>query len=1050
MRRRNLVVALCAATLSVVGVARAEEVGRFAALGIRELGPKIGGRVSRVAGVPGDPRVYYAATAQGGVWKSEDGGHVWEPVFDDAGVASTGSVAVAPSDPNVVWVGSGEANPRGNVIRGRGIWRSTDAGESWTRVWEGVGQVGAIAVHPADPDTAFAAVLGDPFAANPERGVYRTTDGGATWQKVLFVDAETGASDVAVDPSNPRVVFAGTWPMRRTPWEMTSGGPGGGLWRSTDGGASWTRLEGGELPAPPIGKVGVAVAPADGRRVYALIEAAEGGLFRSDDGGATWRRVNAHRSLRQRAFYYSVLAVDPADPETVWFPQVGLLRSPDGGETIAHVDGVHHGDVHDVWLDPRDPRRLAIATDGGVEISLDGGASWRWAQFGIAQAYNLDADRRVPYHVGATLQDFGTASGPSNSLRSEGIVRGDWLVAGGGEAGDFVYDPFDDGVVYAGEYMGILTVHDRATGATRNVTADPDSPSGHTPAELPYRFQWTAPIAASPLEPDVLYHGANVLFRSTDRGRSWRAISPDLTRDDETRQRWSGGPITGDNTGVEVYGTIFSIAPSPHDAATIWAGSDDGRVHVTRDGGATWNDVTPPALPAWGTVDAIEISPHADATVWVAVSAYRVGDPRPHLYGTTDGGASWRTLGRGLPEDESLFVVREDPARAGLLYAGTELGLHLSRDGGASWEPLAVGLPPVKVVDLAVREDDLAVATSGRGIWILDGLGAIRAWSAAVESARLHLFPPAPAVAWRLARGWSRDGAAENPPHGVVVDYWLGAAVEGEVSLEVLDAQGRLVRRLSSVPEPAEFGPDDPDEPTEEPEAELSAEAGLHRAVWDLAWKGARRPRGIKIDLGDPTHGPMALPGRYTLWLRAGELEATAEAEVLGDPRSGVPAPELAEQLETALALRARLDRLADEIDRVRAIRGQAAELAGRLGDRERLAPLVEVAAAVVEACSRLEEELYNAGAEVTYDIFGAPGGAKLHSKLSYLWETLIDGDGAPTRGVRETLERLGRRHDDLAAELAALEAGPLAEIDRLARELAVPRIVLPEAGGGS
>lgn len=1021
----------------------APKPGRFDGLKLRSIGPAVGGRVSRVAGVAGDPRVYWAATSQGGVWKSTDGGFHWESVFDDQPVASIGSIAVAPSDPNVVYVGSGEANIRGNVIVGRGIFKSTDAGKSWRHVWKQIGQIGTMAVHPTDPDVAFAAVLGDPFAPNAERGVYRTTDGGATWQRVLHRDADTGASDVAVDPTNPRIVFAGLWQARRRPWELVSGGPGSGLWRSDDGGASWKRLSGKGLPAGHWGKVGVAVAPSDGRRVYALIEAAEGGLFRSDDGGASWERINAHRALRQRAWYYTTITVDPTRPDVVWFPQVPLLRSLDGGRTIHNVDGTHHGDHHDLWIDPRDPRRMIVASDGGVDITLDGGERWHMPPLSIAQFYVVDADRRRPYRVGGTMQDQGTASGPSNSLRSEGILPADWRGAGGGEAGDFAYDPFAPGVTYAGEYGGIVTVHDEATGEERNVSIYPTNPSGHGAADLRVRFQWTAPIAVSPHTPDELYHGANVLFRSRDRGRSWEAVSPDLTRDDESKQQWSGGPITGDNTGVEVYGTIFSLALSPIERGTIWAGTDDGLVHRTRDGGGVWSEVTPDGAPEWGTVEHVEASPHAAGSAWVVFDAHRLGDLRPHLYRTRDGGASWVEVAAGLPRDEPMLVVREDPEVADLLYAGTERGLWISFDGGERWARLEANLPTAKVVDLEIRDGDLVIGTSGRGIWILDDLSPIRQWRDTLGDAALHLFASRPAVAWRRGSSWSEEAAAPNPPRGAVVHYWLRAAIEGEAKLEIRDARGRLVRELTSVAEPAPYPEDDPDEPTEKPEPALATGAGLQRAVWDLRWKGAERFEQAKVDLGDPTSGPLAAPGVYTARLTAGGHEATTTIEVVADPRSKTPQAELEAQVEAALGLRDRIDGVVADVRRVRSLRLQANDLATRLAGDPRAAELVEAAKRLAGACDALEARLHNPRAEVVYDILAQKGGTRLHSNLVFLYDwALLYGDGAPTQGVREVQAELEREIAALDAELAALEAGPLAEVERLARELDLPRLL--------
>ncbi len=1046
MLSRSVFVGTTILTLAIDALAAAGEPpkGKLDALEFRSIGPAAGGRVSRAAGVVGDPLVYYAATAQGGVWKSEDGGFHWKPIFDDQPVASIGSIAVAPSDPNVVYVESNETNIRGNVIAGQGIFRSTDAGKTWQHVWKQVGQIGTLIVHPANPEIVFAAVLGHAFGPNPERGVFRSTDGGVTWKRVLFVDDQTGASDVAFDPSNPRIVFAGFWQARRRPWEMTSGGPGSGLWRSSDGGESWKQLSGGELPPSPWGKVGVAVAPSNGHRVFALIEAAEGGLFRSDDGGEKWERMTSHRALRQRSWYYSTLTVDPVDSDTVWFPQVPLLRTIDGGKTVQLVGGWDHGDHHDLWIDPENPRRMIVANDGGVELSLDGGKSWWAPPLPISQFYNVDADRREPYWVGGTMQDLGTASGPSDSLREEGIRLSDWQIVGGGEAGDFVYDLEEPGVVYAGEYGGILTVYEPETGDQRNISIYPTNPSGHGGEDLRVRFQWTAPLAVSPHDPRQLFHGANVLFRSSDRGRTWSAISPDLTRDDSTKQRWSGGPITGDNTGVEIYGTIFSLALSSLERGLIWAGSDDGLVHLTRDDGQSWQRVTPSGVPEWGTVECIEASPHGSGTAWVVIDAHRLDDQRPYLFRTTDYGKSWQNLSAGLPQDAPLFVVREDPRQAGLLFAGNERGVLFSRDGGKSWDKLTGGLPTVKVTDLVVRGDDLVVGTSGRSLWILDDFSPLREWSAEAEKAPLRLFAPRATRRWTYGASWGDEALAENPPSGAILYYRLPAGVEGEVTMEIRDAQGRVVRTLSSVVVPPEYPEDDPDEPSEAPEAELLAEAGLHRAVWDLSWRGAERLERAKIDLGGYEQGPVAAPGSYSVRLLAGGQEATTTLELLADSRSQISTAELVEQQERALATLDELRGVMADIETVRAVSAQAGALGEQLSGDEAAKPLHELARRTAAKADALEARLHNSRAEIVYDILAQPGGTQLLSNLVFLYETLTWGDGAPTQGANEVAAELRKWRETLHAELEALLASEVAEMDRVAEGMSLPRIVLP------
>ncbi len=1012
----------------------------FASLKYRLVGPPAGGRVARVAGVPGDALTYYAATASGGVWKSTDGGLRWKPVFDDQPVSSIGSIAVAPSDPSIVYVGTGEANIRGNVAQGNGIYKSADSGRHWTRVWAQDGQIGTMVVHPRNPDVAFAAVLGKAFAANPERGVYRTKDGGKTWQKVLSKDADTGASDVALDPQNPSIVFAGLWQTRRRPWELTSGGPGSGLYVSRDGGDTWVQLKEKGLPEGIWGKVGVGVAPSDSRRVYALIEAEKGGLYRSNDGGETWTLASPHHGLRQRAWYYSTLTVDPANPDVVWFPQVPMLKTTDGGKTIKRVKGMHHGDHHDVWIDPRNPRRVIGGNDGGVDLSEDGGETWYAPPLPISQFYHVAVDGQVPYHVFGAMQDLGTAAGPSNSLSSAGITLSDWFDIGGGEAGHAVADPDDPAVFYAGEYLGIFTRYDHRTLQARNVSAYPNNLSGHGAEDGAYRFQWTAPIAVSPHDPKAVYHGGNVLFRTTDGGQTWTAISPDLTRNDKSKQKWSGGPITGDNTGVEHYCTIFAVAESPRQKGVIWAGSDDGLVHVTKDGGANWTNVTAsvPRLPEWGTVSLIEPSPFDAGTAYLVVDAHRMDDVRPYLWKTADFGKTWKSLTVGLPADVYLHAVREDPARRGLLYAGTERGVSYSPDDGATWRELKLNLPTVAVHDLVVKGKDLVVATHGRSIWILDDLTAIREWSTAIAEKPVHLFSIEPALRWRTHGAVTRlvKGPGENPPGGAVIRYALKDKPKGEATLEIQDAEGRIVRTLSSKkPEPEERE-DEPDAgDADKPEA-LSLDPGVRSVVWDLRYEGAEWIRKARVDSGNPKRGPLALPGRYTAKLTVDGQTLTAALEVRPDPRLTVPAADLEAQLRFALTLRDEVSRLTGIVNQVRSVREQLRAVKPRLDKDARAAPLTTLGDALIAKCDALEQRLHNPTAEVTYDILAMKGGARLYSKLVPLYSWAAGGDGAPTRAMREMYAEHARELKQLEDEWKGLVAGDLAELNRKARDL--------------
>lgn len=1028
-----------------VSAPAAKSIPELRHLKYRALGPSRGGRVDRVAGVAGDPRTYYAATASSGVWKSVDGGVTWKPIFDDEAVATAGSIAVAPSDPNVVYVGSGEANIRGDVQEGDGIYKSTDGGKTWKHVWSERGQIGTLIVHPANPDIAFAAVLGRAFGPNPERGVYRTKDGGRTWQQVLKKDGDTGASDVAFDPSNPNVLFAGLWQARRKPWDLVSGGPGSGLYTSRDGGDTWRPLTGKGLPEGIWGKVGVAVAPSNGRRVYALIEAVEGGLFRSDDGGDTWARVSGHHALRQRPWYYSTITVDPANADVAWFPQVPLLKTIDGGKTVVATKGPHHGDYHDLWIDPKNPRRMIVGNDGGVDITIDGGDTWFTPLLPLGQFYHVAVDTRVPFHLSGAQQDVGTAAAPSNSFNLAGLLPSDWYGVGGGEAGYTAHSAADPNIVYAGEYLGYISAFDYRTRQSRDISAWPENPSGHGGVDMRYRFQWTAPIALSPHDPHVVYHGANVLFRTADDGATWTVISPDLTRDDRTKEQWAGGPITGDNTGVETYCTIFAVAESQRQQGLIWAGSDDGLVHLTRDGGKTWKNVTAgmTGLPEWGTVSIIEPSPFDAGTAYVVVDAHRLDDTRPYLFKTADFGQTWKRLDATLPQDVYLHAVREDPARKGLLYLGTERGVMMSPDDGASWQRLQLNLPTVAVHDLVVKDGSLVLATHGRSFWILDDLTAVRTLTPTVAAETLHLFQVPDTIEWRYFDQGGEPGAGQNPPAGAAIHYYLKAKPKGDVTIDILDAQGKLVRTLTSKPkvldgsyewevEEAETDPRKPD---------LEVEPGVHRAIWNLRWEGATLIPGAKLDNGDPKTGPLVLPGTYTVKLTADGQSQTATVVVKQDPRVKVPTADLAEQVTLGLAIRDDISRLASTVERLQSIEKQARERAGLLKKDPKAAPLVQSVRDLLARCEALEGEMQNRKAEVVYDILAQRGGSRLYSRMSPLMSWVVEGDGAPTEGDLQVYAEQRKELDGYLARFQAILDHDLPAINRLAASLGVAYI---------
>ncbi len=1030
----------------------------FEKLEARLVGPYRGGRVTAVTGVHGDLKTFYMGSTGGGVWKTEDGGVSWKNVTDgQLGVGSIGAVAVAPSDSNVVWAGTGSACPRGNVSPGDGVYRSTDAGQSWQHAGlREAGQIGRIRVHPTDPDRAWVAALGHIFGPNDERGVFRTTDGGRSWQKVLFVSDRAGAVDLALDPVNPRVLYAATWRVERKPWTLTSGGEGSSLWRSTDGGDSWERLTDG-LPQGELGRIGVAVSPARPQRVWALIEAEEGGLYRSDNGGKSFRRVNAEREFRQRAWYYTHVFADPRDAETVWVLNVGLWRSHDGGKSFEYLRAPH-GDHHDLWIHPDDPQVVINGNDGGANVSYNGGATWS-AQDNqpTAEMYRLTVDGQFPYRLYGCQQDNSCVSIPSRTA-ARGIARHHWWVIGGCESGHVAVDPRNPDVTYAGCYGGQLGRHDRRTDQEREIMVYPQLAVGQAAADLRYRFQWNAPLRISPHDPNVLYHASQYVHRSTDEGQSWQAISPDLSRKDPAKQEYAGGPITLDNTGVEVYGTVFAFEESPREAGVLWAGSDDGLVHLSRDGGTTWQDVTPKQMPEWAQVNAIELSPHGPGRALLAVTRYRLDDFRPYVFRTDDYGARWQLLtdgANGIPAGHFVRVVREDPGRKGLLFAGTEFGLYVSFDDGVRWQPLELGLPATPITDLAIAEGDLVIATQGRSFWIFDDLSPLRQLDDATAAAAVHLFQPRDAH--RFGGGGFFGGSepsGKNPPVGVVLQYLLGEeaaarAAEGqlEVSIEILGGAGEVLRSFSSLreerraPSPWErFLP-----PDALPVRKLPAERGVNRFVWDLRLADADLVDGTV--LWGSARGPVVPPGTYEVAFTAGDYSRRHRVEVRADPRLATSPADYEAQYALAREIWASLSASHRALRRLRDVRQQVEALTGRLAERGAgdgagndgsqavgggpsaaaadADPVRAAAAAVTARLDAIEDALHQNRSESSQDVLNFP--PRLDNQLLALLGVVGAAEAPPTDGTR-------RRYADLEAELdaqlAALDAVFATELD--------------------
>jgi photosystem II stability/assembly factor-like uncharacterized protein len=1019
----------------------------YKAMEYRSIGPYRGGRVTAVSGVIGERDTFYMGSTGGGVWKTTDAGRTWDNVSDGQfHSGSVGAVAVAPSDSNVIYAGMGSACIRGNVSPGDGIYRSIDAGKTWSHSGlDDAGQIGSIRVHPGDPDRVWVAVLGHAFGPSEQRGVYRTADGGESWERVLFVSDRAGAVDLALDPNNPRVLYAAIWQVVRKPWALTSGGEDSGLYRSVDGGETWEELTEG-LPGGIKGRIGVSVSGARAGRVWALIEAEGGGLFRSDDGGDTFRRINEDREFRQRAWYYTHVFADPGDENTVYILNVGMWRSVDGGKDFEFVRAPH-GDHHALWINPEDPRIMINGNDGGANVTSNGGRTWSTqANQPTAEFYRVTVDDRFPYRVYGAQQDNTTVSIASRT-GSGGITRRHWWPVGGCESGHIAVDPRNPDIVYAGCYGGIITRYDHATGQVRSIMAYPEAALARAARDLRYRFQWNAPIRLSPNDPGVLYHTSQYVHRSTDEGHSWEVISPDLTRNDEAKQGLSGGPITWDNTGVEVYGTIFAFEPSPHEDGLLWAGTDDGRVHLSRDDGATWTEITPHEMPEWGQVNSIELSPHHVNRAFLAVTRYRDDDFTPYVFRTDDAGKSWNLLtdgANGIPADHFVRVVREDPARKGLLYAGTEFGVYVSFDNGARWQSLQLNLPVTPVTDLAVKNGDLVVATQGRSLWILDDLTPLHQMSGEVGGAEPFLFEPRATYRMPGGGGSAAQGAVgKNPPGGAVFHYVLPEPPEQEVTLEILDGSGQVLRSLSSTkeephaPSPwARFLP-----PDALPKRKIPAEAGMNRFVWNLRLSDAFLVEGTVL-WGDPS-GPRVPPGTYRVRLSVGEWSDTRAFEVLADPRLDVSREELAAQYALARDAWSSLGECHRAVERSMDVRQQIEELAGRLEGREGGEQAVKAGRNLVARLLDTESELHQGRAKSGQDVLNYP--ARLDAQLVGLYNAVEGGDGRPTAGSLERYADLRAELDRLLNGLESLLDGELAGFNDLVRRSGLPAVIVSE-----
>ena len=1039
----------------------------------RSIGPFRGGRVTAVAGVVSQTQVYYFGATGGGVWKTTDGGINWEPVSDGSvfGTGSVGAIGISDSDPNTIYVGMGESPVRGNVSHGDGVYKSMDAGKTWKKVGlEDTRQIGRVRVHPRNSDIVYVAALGHLFAPNEQRGVFRSKDGGKTWEKILYRGDKAGAIDLVFDPSNPNILYAGFWEVYRKPWTLESGGPGGGIFKSTDGGDTWTELTQNQgLPRGMIGKVGIAVSPANPDRVWAIVEAENGGVFRSDNAGRTWAKVNEERRLRQRAWYYTRIYADPKSADTVYVLNTGFYKSNDGGRTYTTI-AVPHGDNHDLWIAPDDASRMINSNDGGANVSFNNGRSWTEQDQATAQFYRVAVDNDFPYNIYGAQQDNSTVRIASRTTDAA-ITREHWYDVGGGESGWIAPSPKDSNIVFAGSYGGLLTRYDHRTGQLRDVSPYPNNPMGSGADVLKHRFQWNFPILFSPHDANTVYAAANVLFRSTNEGQSWEIISSDLTRNDKSKQGPSGGPITKDNTSVEYYGTIFALMESPVQKGVIWAGSDDGMVHLTRDGGKTWTNVTPPKnlMPEWIQINSIEASLHDAGTAYVAATMYKWDDFKPYLYKTNDYGKSWKKITDGIAQNAFTRVIRQDPTKPSVLYAGTETGLYFSFDDGANWQSMQFNLPVVPITDLAVhkREKDLVAATQGRSFWVFDDLPVLHQLmeSGGLKSvSETRLFKPEDAYRMQGGGGFPLPATAtvgRNPPNGVVVYYSLKSKPAGDTVIEFTDASGKSIRKFTaaaprSSPSPSTpaapgqpAAPAQPAEPSEEggggfggggPQLRVTTDVGLNRFVWDMRHAEAVRFPGLILWSGE-MRGPRIVPGTYQVKLTVDGKTMVENFEVKVDPRLSSTPADYAKQFELHLKIRDKLSEAHNAIIQIRDVRRQVDDLLRRVKDQPNFKVINDAASALNKNLTAIEETLYQTKNQSNQDPLNYP--IRVNNKLAALAGVISRADTAPTDQSLAVYDELVGQIDAQLQRLAQVMKTEVPAFNQLVKDQNVPAVVV-------